>query len=127
MLLNFQAAAAYFMQTLVIIPVDPEALEDSSAAIHPTDASELNLGTFKQPNLKVSHLDAPSPSKDTELSSASLFSHPAKQAPAAPKVFKQVKPEVQPEDNRPTFGRPVPINSLTVKKFHPTKKREAGL
>lgn len=127
LLLNFQAAAAFFMQTLVIIPVDLEALEDSSAAIHPTDVSETNLGSFKQADLKISRLDAPSPNKDTDLSSATLFSPSAKQAPIKPQVLKPAKPEVQPEDNRPTFGRPVPINSLTVKKFHPTRKREGGL
>lgn len=110
------------MQTLVIIPVDPEALEDSSAAIHPTDVSEAHLGPFKQADLKASRLDAPSPNKDTDLSSASLFSSPAK-----PQGLKPVRLEAQPEDIRPAFGRPVPINSLTVKKFHPTRKRKEGL
>ena len=107
------------MQTLVIIPVDPEALEDS-AVVQPTNESD-QLSAFKQSDLKLH-----SPNKETELSSSSFISQsPAPQKSTPPlRPTPLLRPSAQqpPDETRPTFGRPVPVNSLTVKKFHPMKR-----
>ena len=131
MLLNFQAAAAYFMQTLVIVPINPDVLNETQE-VNRTDLSDQQLPEFKQPAIKVlpdKGRDAPSPNKDTETSSLSHYpSHTAKVVPSLPfeeakrsSLLKAPALEVQPEDRRPSFGRPIPINSLTVKKFHGKK------
>lgn len=112
-MLNFQAAAGYFMMTLELLPIDIDALEEEiEGELRSSSAQVTAVTTTSQ----LRHSQKETPYEVTKGSGEDESMTELKRMPR-----RLVLPETDSLEDlpHPHFPAPLYINSLTVKNFRP--------